>query len=49
MLIAAGYTTPATRKIAILEAEGFHLHHVDGDEFYFAKDADAPTPQQKSG
>jgi glycosyltransferase involved in cell wall biosynthesis len=46
MLIAAGYTTPATRKIAILEAEGFHLHHVDGDEFYFAKE-DAPAQREQ--
>jgi hypothetical protein len=31
-------SSPATRQIAILEAEGYRLHHLDGDEYYFIKE-----------
>jgi hypothetical protein len=30
--------SPATRQIAILEAQGYRLHYVDGDEYYFIKE-----------
>jgi GT2 family glycosyltransferase len=33
------FSSPATRKIEALEAQGYRLHHREGDEYHFVKEA----------
>jgi hypothetical protein len=32
------FTSPAAREIEALEAQGFRLHHREGDEYHFVKE-----------
>jgi hypothetical protein len=32
------FSSPATRKIEALEAQGYRLHHREGDEYHFVKE-----------